>query len=309
MDERIGRILKEILVARPFAPLPEHAGKFPSCWQAWPTLSMCTGSGQRIVYVDHARLEQCDFTSCLVVMSRDLQYRTVSPVRTEHFALCAILLPTLYQTPAIRTVSPSMAAQDPLDLLRAAISSSLPITLLTAASEPAETLGTATYISILTTTSSDAGAEPSSGVVQFEKDAPTRYTSKSDTRTDFFTIGQLWLAWVERDSEVRQYLIKGQEAGGVYVGIADRKAVVDYLSGAGDGMGRVLSKDDATGKQNRMILTDSATLIRSSRCSRWSSRRSRCRNAIGGSGSVEGRSREAEIRGQRGRQGVLQESA
>ncbi|KAL7424950.1 accessory factor associated with RNA polymerase II [Cryptotrichosporon argae] len=122
---------------------------------------------------------------------------------------------------------------DPLDLLRESIALSTPATLLTAASDPASTLADAAYLSF---------ALPS-GPVNLPKDAPTRY-ARTAGRTDFYTLGQLWLAWTEKDTGVRDYLVKGQAAGTGYVGITDRRGVVEYLQGEGDGAGRVLGKGE-----------------------------------------------------------------
>ncbi|KAI9633056.1 RNA pol II accessory factor, Cdc73 family-domain-containing protein [Dioszegia hungarica] len=132
-----------------------------------------------------------------------------------------------------------MSSPDPLELLLKSIAASEPIVLLTAASEPTQSLPSATYISFLDPSAPDSP-------ILIAKDAPTRYTSRSDSRTDLYTVGQLWLAWTERETGVREYLMKGQEAGGGgYVGIADRRAVIDYLEGKSEGGGRVVSKREA----------------------------------------------------------------
>jgi parafibromin len=120
---------------------------------------------------------------------------------------------------------------DPLDLLRQSVLSSLPPVLLSAASDPAPTLPLATYISF---------PQPSGSALNVPKDAPTRYTSKVGSLDEFYNVGQLWLAWTERETGVREYLMKGQATGVGYVGIADRKGVVDYLKGESEGTGRVL---------------------------------------------------------------------
>jgi parafibromin len=139
------------------------------------------------------------------------------------------------------TYSHSMSSPDPLELLLRSIAASEPIVLLTAASEPTQSLPSATYISFLDPSAPDSP-------ILLAKDAPTRYTSRSDSRADFYTVGQLWLAWTERETGVREYLMKGQEAGGGgYVGIADRRAVIDYLEGKSEGGGRVVSKREANG--------------------------------------------------------------
>lgn len=126
-----------------------------------------------------------------------------------------------------------MADHDSLDVFRTAITTSLPPVLLTAASEPSPTLPLAAYISF---------PQSSSSPINIPKDTPTRYTSRSESRDEFYSIGQLWLAWAERESNVRDYLVKGQAGGVGLVSITDRKGVVEYLSGDGDGGGRVVAK-------------------------------------------------------------------
>ncbi|ORY34845.1 RNA pol II accessory factor, Cdc73 family-domain-containing protein [Naematelia encephala] len=133
-----------------------------------------------------------------------------------------------------------MTSQDPLDLFRACLSSSNPPTLLTAALEPAPTLPLASYISF-------PGTAETSEAINIPKDTPTRYTSKTGVSDDFYTLGQIWLAWSERESGVRDYLVKGQQAGVGYVSVADRRGVVEYLLGEGDGGGRVRSIGEETG--------------------------------------------------------------
>ena len=135
-----------------------------------------------------------------------------------------------YQTQAMTTM-------DPLDLFRQAISASTPPTLLDAASEPAESLQLATYISFPT--------EPPTNIT---KETATRYTSKADSKDEFYNIGQLWLAWTEKDAGVRDYLMKGQAGGVGYVGIADRRGVVEYLQGESDGGARIVSATAAEGQ-------------------------------------------------------------
>jgi len=124
----------------------------------------------------------------------------------------------------------AMTTMDPLDLFRQAITASTSPTLLDAASEPAESLQLASYISFPT--------EPPTNIT---KETATRYTSKADSKDEFYNIGQLWLAWTEKDAGVRDYLMKGQAGGVGYVGIADRRGVVEYLQGESDGGARIVS--------------------------------------------------------------------
>jgi len=134
---------------------------------------------------------------------------------------------------------------DPLELFRSSLSTSnLPI-LLTAASEPSPTLPLAAYISF---------PQPDSSPINIPKETPTRYTSKAESRDEFYNVGQLWLAWTERESGVREYLIKGQAAGVGYVSVADRRGAVESLTGEGDGGGRVVGKDEDAGQSSASSL-------------------------------------------------------
>lgn len=131
-----------------------------------------------------------------------------------------------------------MASTDPLDLFRQSIAAEKLPVLLTAASEPCDTLQLAAYVSFTVTSSP----------TNFVKDTATRYTSKADSKDDFYNIGQLWLAWTEKDAGVRDYLMKGQQGEIGYVGIADRRGVVEYLRGESDGAGRIASSTKAERK-------------------------------------------------------------
>ncbi|WWC95492.1 hypothetical protein V866_002356 [Kwoniella sp. B9012] len=127
---------------------------------------------------------------------------------------------------------------DPLDLLRQSIISSLPPTLLTSSSSGASTLAEASFLSF-------PPVPPlTDSPTSIAKDASTRYTSKAGSKDEFYNIGQLWLAWNERESGVRDYLMKGQAGGVGYVTITDRRGVVEYLTGESEGVGRVLGKEE-----------------------------------------------------------------
>ena len=146
--------------------------------------------------------------------------------------------------------SMSEETHDALDLLKAATSSSTLPTFLTAALEPAPSLQLAAYISF-TGTSPD---EP----INLAKDSATRFTSKVESRDEFYTLGQIWVAWVERNSGVREYLMKGQAEGVGYVSVPDRRLVVEYLSGESDGVGRVVPKGQDQGENLSKALVVSA---------------------------------------------------
>jgi parafibromin len=128
-----------------------------------------------------------------------------------------------------------MATMDPLDLLRQSISQNLPATLQTDAGEPADSLASASVLSFPQPAPQEAVTVP--------KDAATRY-SRTDARDEFYSVGHLWLAWTERDTGVRDYLVKGQAAGVGYVSITDRRGVVDFLQGASDSGPRVLGQGE-----------------------------------------------------------------
>lgn len=128
---------------------------------------------------------------------------------------------------------------DPLDLLRTSISQDLPATLQSDAGAPVDSLAAASVLSF----PQPDGAE----AVTVPKDAATRY-SRTDARSDFYSAGQLWLAWTERDTGVRDYLVKGQAAGVGYVAITDRRGVVDFLQGVSDGGVRVVAQGEDGGE-------------------------------------------------------------
>ncbi|WVR08183.1 hypothetical protein IAU60_005229 [Kwoniella sp. DSM 27419] len=129
-------------------------------------------------------------------------------------------------------------APDALDLLRQAVKSDTPITLLNSASEPATSLADAAFLSF------PPVASVTDSATSIPKDASTRYTAKAGSRDESYSIGQLWLAWAEKDSGVRDYLMKGQAGGVGYVAITDRRGVVEYLAGENEGVGRVLAKGE-----------------------------------------------------------------
>nr|ODN91090.1 parafibromin [Cryptococcus depauperatus CBS 7841] len=144
-----------------------------------------------------------------------------------------------------------MEAQgDSLELLRMSILASTPPSLLTAASDPSPTLALASYLSF---------TRPGSSLpINIPKDAPTRFTSKAGSLQEFYNVGQLYLAWVERESGVRDYLMKGQAGGVGYVAITDRRVVVDYLTGAGDGAGRIVGTS-TKGTQQQQVESAAST--------------------------------------------------
>jgi parafibromin len=137
--------------------------------------------------------------------------RTSKTQNTIHLAIYSIQHPHPHPRPTM---------SDPLALLRTSISASLPAVLLTAAGAATDALATAAALSF-----PQASGEP----VVVPKDAATRYL-RTTGGDDSYTIGQLWLAWTERETGVRDYLVKGQAAGG-FVAITDRRDVVLFLQG------------------------------------------------------------------------------
>lgn len=135
-------------------------------------------------------------------------------------------------------IHPTFDMSDPLDLLRASISENRPAVLLSDGGAPADSITTAASLSF---------PQASGDAITIPKDAATRY-ARTDAREDFYNVGQLWLAWTEREAGVRDYLQKGQAAGVGYVAITDRRGVIDFLQGVTDGGVRVLGAGE-DGKQ------------------------------------------------------------
>lgn len=122
-----------------------------------------------------------------------------------------------------------MAATDPLALLRKSIADNLPAVLLTSAGEQTTALTDAASLSFPQTT-----GEP----VVVPKEALTRY-ARSDARTEFYSVGQLWVVWEKRDASLKDFMQSGTQLGVGNVPIADRRAVQAYLAGESDGGARV----------------------------------------------------------------------
>jgi parafibromin len=118
---------------------------------------------------------------------------------------------------------------DPLALLRQSIADSRPAELLTASGEPTTTLTDAASLRF-----PQAGGEP----VVVPKDASTRY-ARSDARTEFYTVGQLWVVWEKRDASLKDFMQSFTALGVGNVPIADRRAVQAFLAGESDGGARV----------------------------------------------------------------------
>lgn len=123
----------------------------------------------------------------------------------------------------------TMSAADPLSLLRQSIADKVPAALLTADGQPTTTLTEAASLSF-----PQASGEP----VVVPKEASTRY-ARSDARTEFYSVGQLWVVWEKRDASLKDFMQSGTQLGVGNVPIADRRAVQAYLAGESDGGARV----------------------------------------------------------------------
>lgn len=126
---------------------------------------------------------------------------------------------------------------DALDLLQQSIAADSPATLVTATGEQTDSIADAASLSF---------AQPSADPVVLPKDASTRYW-RSDARTDYYTLAQLWLAWTERDSNLREYREKAAAFNVGAIAIADRLGVLNFLRGLADGGERVEAKGDGEG--------------------------------------------------------------
>jgi hypothetical protein len=120
-----------------------------------------------------------------------------------------------------------MSTTDPLDALRAAISTKYEITPVTASGAPAGTLRAATHLRL-------------SAATTLSKSAPTRLRKAgSSSATDpsahpdgFFMLEAVYLAWSLRDTPGGEYMRQAREHGlpaGGFVSLTERKSIVDWL--------------------------------------------------------------------------------
>ncbi|TFK32607.1 RNA polymerase II accessory factor [Crucibulum laeve] len=118
---------------------------------------------------------------------------------------------------------------DPLVALQQAIKSRSPVTYSNA-SGPTPSLQSATHLHISGTS--------------FPKSTLTRYL-KPASGTDCYPLGAIYLAWLLRDAPGAEYMKQARESGLIheFVSVTDRKNVVDWLGGAGDG--RILAATTA----------------------------------------------------------------
>lgn len=121
-----------------------------------------------------------------------------------------------------------MSTTDPLDALRAAISSKYEITPVTASGAPAGTLRAATHLRL-----SAATTLPKSAPTRLRKagssSAPTDPSAQPD---GFFMLEAVYLAWSLRDTPGGEYMRQAREHGlpaGGFVSLTERKSIVDWL--------------------------------------------------------------------------------
>jgi parafibromin len=119
-----------------------------------------------------------------------------------------------------------MSTTDPLDALRAAISSKYDITPVTSTGSSGGALRSATHLRLSSSTT-------------LPKSAPTRLRKAGSSATDpiaqpdgFFMLEAVYLAWSLRDTAGGEYMRQAREHGlpaGGFVSLTERKSIVDWL--------------------------------------------------------------------------------
>jgi len=119
-----------------------------------------------------------------------------------------------------------MSTTDPLDALRAAISTKYDITPVTSSGAPTSTLRSATHLRL-------------SAATTLAKSAATRLRKAGSSATDpsaqpdgFFMLEAVYLAWSLRDTPGGEYMRQAREHGlpaGGFVSLTERKSIVDWL--------------------------------------------------------------------------------
>ena len=120
----------------------------------------------------------------------------------------------------------NMTTTDPLDALRAAISSKYDITPVTSTGSSAGSLSSATHVRLSSSTT-------------LPKSAATRLRKAGSSATDpiaqpdgFFMLEAVYLAWLLRDTPGGEYMRQAREHGlpaGGFVSLTERKSIVDWL--------------------------------------------------------------------------------
>ncbi|KAF8490011.1 RNA polymerase II accessory factor [Russula emetica] len=118
---------------------------------------------------------------------------------------------------------------DPLETFRAAVSAKYDIKPVNASGAPASSLRSATHLRLST-------------AATFPKNTPTRLRKVGSSATDsasepdgFFMLEAVYLAWLSRDTPGGEYMKQAREHGfpaGGFVGLTERKGIVDWLKRA-----------------------------------------------------------------------------
>ncbi|KAF8261422.1 RNA polymerase II-associated protein [Lactarius quietus] len=136
-----------------------------------------------------------------------------------------------------------MSTTDPLDALRAAISSKYEIKPVTSSGAAAGALRSATHLRLSSTTT-------------LPKSAPTRLRKAGSSATDpsahadgFFMLEAVYLAWSLRDTPGGEYMRQAREHGlpaGGFVSLTERKSIVDWLRRAIPSLDSIVPLSEST---------------------------------------------------------------
>ncbi|KAH8977406.1 RNA polymerase II accessory factor [Lactarius hatsudake] len=133
-----------------------------------------------------------------------------------------------------------MSTTDPLDALRAAISSKYEITLVTSSGSPAGTLRAATHLRL-----SSATTLPKSARTRLRK-AGSSATDPSAQPDGFFMLEAVYLAWTLRDTPGGEYMRQAREHAGGFVSLTERKSIVDWLRRAIPALDSIVPLSEST---------------------------------------------------------------
>ncbi|KAI9446951.1 RNA polymerase II accessory factor [Russula earlei] len=135
------------------------------------------------------------------------------------------------------------ASMDSLDALRVAIGGKYEINPVNASGSPAGSLRTATHLNL-------------SASVTLPKNTPTRLRKVGSNATDpasepdgFFTLEAVYLAWSLRDMPGGEYMKQAREHGllaGTFVGLTERKSIVDWLRRTVTGLDSIVPLTEST---------------------------------------------------------------
>ena len=143
----------------------------------------------------------------------------------ETMTVCSTI-GSAYVKPFLQLHFHNMITTDPLDALRAAISSKYDITPVTSTGSSAGSLSSATHVRLSSSTT-------------LPKSAATRLRKAGSSATDpiaqpdgFFMLEAVYLAWLLRDTPGGEYMRQAREHGlpaGGFVSLTERKSIVDWL--------------------------------------------------------------------------------